>query len=606
MNEPGWPFFSFCELLRPEAGWKTDHAILATYSADFAVSIAALLALSRCDCDDRRTGSQLELVNAIDTLRNRVRVLVHPGRLAKPKVPRPIHAVLDKFIFEIPPKARDCSWHPKVALLRFTPGDSPGTTECQWRLWIGSRNLTKSMNREAGVVLTSRSDNRGKPVEGIGELGAQLARRAELAGFPADKVLQDLNALTWEFPFGTEVESVRLFGEQTPSAFPPRNDGADRVLVVSPFLDKRTVRSVAQWGGNGVRRTLVSTLQELSRLVRDDPQIFDDFQVLWCTSPELSAEGVESMEEAAEATAVKPIEGEEVPLAGLHAKILYAAKGARRQLWLGSANATARGWDGRNYEVVAEIRLTRPDPAVALEKFVGGCHIFEPEVALAIDDVDDVALEKTRNDLAYGWLLSQRLEGERPVVVSKTGYPPIKNADIQLDVASLGQEWIPWPPEAQEVTLPALRTWQFSDFLQVRLSLRKRTCEWIQIARFVPPIDQKRDHAAIAHYLDLATYFLWLRSRLADQPRPGGGDWDKEDPSDAAPIGHTASFLASVVPTLEEVLRSWARNPAAFAEAESVVTNTLVEMERRATGEEDIKALSDFRKTWFTLVSGLI
>ena len=90
MNEPGWPFFSFCELLRPEAGWKTDHAILTKYSADFATSIAALLALSRCDCDNRRTGSQLELVNAIDTLRNRVHVLVHPGRLAKPKVPRPI------------------------------------------------------------------------------------------------------------------------------------------------------------------------------------------------------------------------------------------------------------------------------------------------------------------------------------------------------------------------------------------------------------------------------------------------------------------------------------------------------------------------------------
>ena len=185
MNDSGWPFFSFCELLRPEPGWKIDHAILATYSADLTVITAALLALSGCDCDDRRTGSRLELVRAIEKLRNRVRVLVHPGRVAKPKAPPPILAVLDNFLCEIRPKARDCSWHPKAALLRFTLKDGAGIGESQWRLWIGSRNLTKSMNREAGMVLTSRPDDRGRRIEGVADLGAQLAARADLASFPA-------------------------------------------------------------------------------------------------------------------------------------------------------------------------------------------------------------------------------------------------------------------------------------------------------------------------------------------------------------------------------------------------------------------------------------
>ena len=121
MNDPGWPFFSFCELLRPEPSWKIDHAILATYSADLTVITAALLALSGCDYDERRTGSRLQLVHAIEKLRNRVRVLAHPGRVSTPQAPSPGSIlVLDKFLCEILPKVRDSSWHPKAALLRYT------------------------------------------------------------------------------------------------------------------------------------------------------------------------------------------------------------------------------------------------------------------------------------------------------------------------------------------------------------------------------------------------------------------------------------------------------------------------------------------------------
>jgi hypothetical protein len=464
------------------------------------------------------------------------------------------------------------------------------------------------MNRETGMVLMSRPDDRGQRFEGVAELGAQLAARADLASFSAYQVSEELNALTWDVPVGTQVESIRLLGEQAGTSFPVRNDDADRVLVVSPFLDKKTVRNLSQWGANGVRRTLLSTWPELSRLVRDDPQIFDGFEVLWSTYPDLPAEGAESQEEGAVTAPAEPIEGEEIPVAGLHAKILYAAKGARRQLWLGSANATTRAWDGRNYEVVAQIRLTRPEPAQALEEFVAGCQRFVPDSVAVADDLDEIALEEARNDLAYEWLISQRLEGDQPVVVSRTGYPSFKNAGIHLDVASLGQEeWVPWPLGAQEVTLAPLQAWQFSDFLQVRLSLHERTCAWIQLARFVPPIDQKRDRALIAQYLGLATYFLWLRTLLADELRPGGGGWDT--PSDSPPpanvAGSAALVTASMVPTLEEILRSWARNPAAFAEADSMVTDYLEEMECRATAEADLRMLSEFRKTWSTIVSGL-
>src|SRR5216684_8104818 len=90
MKHEGWPTFSFTDLLRPPDGWLAEHAILTTYSADLVVIVTALLALTGCDLDYRRTGSRVELVKAIEALRGRVRVLAQANRVAIPKQARPI------------------------------------------------------------------------------------------------------------------------------------------------------------------------------------------------------------------------------------------------------------------------------------------------------------------------------------------------------------------------------------------------------------------------------------------------------------------------------------------------------------------------------------
>ena len=61
MSKEGWPKFSFTELLKPPDGWRTDHAILSTYSADLVVIVTSLLAMSGCDLESRRTTGQTVL-----------------------------------------------------------------------------------------------------------------------------------------------------------------------------------------------------------------------------------------------------------------------------------------------------------------------------------------------------------------------------------------------------------------------------------------------------------------------------------------------------------------------------------------------------------------
>ena len=98
MNKEGWPKFSFTDLLKPPDGWRTDHAILSTYSADLVVIVTSLLAMSGCDLESRRTGSRVELVRAIEALRGRVRILAQEGRVPIPAAPVPILKLLDKFL----------------------------------------------------------------------------------------------------------------------------------------------------------------------------------------------------------------------------------------------------------------------------------------------------------------------------------------------------------------------------------------------------------------------------------------------------------------------------------------------------------------------------
>src|SRR5260370_8212747 len=83
MKNEAWPNFSFTELLNPPEGWRTDCAILSTYSADLVVIVTALLALTGCDLDSGR-GGRVELVKAIEALLGKVRGLAQVGRAPLP------------------------------------------------------------------------------------------------------------------------------------------------------------------------------------------------------------------------------------------------------------------------------------------------------------------------------------------------------------------------------------------------------------------------------------------------------------------------------------------------------------------------------------------
>jgi hypothetical protein len=605
MSQPNWPTFSFTECLSPPDGWRTDCAILSTYSADLIVIVTSLLALGGCDLESRKKGSRVELVKAIEALRGRVCVLAQAGRVAVPSTPVPILKLLDKFLTTVVTDESVSSFHPKTALLRFHNLQDP--EDRQWRIWIGSRNLTRASNWETGLVLVSRVDGKGQRIEGLAAVAQELASRAKLADFPPRALGQELAKLTWECPAGCDVSRVSILGPGFAKGLPKPPSDTERVFVISPFLDEKTVRTAAQWGGAKTSRTLVSTAMEFQRLFHENDQVYTGFDHL-CTQPlpDLPGEGAALLGE--DNAAAELADGEEAPPAGLHAKLLYAAKGARRQLWLGSANATNRGWNGRNLEIVAELNVGK-DAGQGIDSFVDTCEIFTPVTIFQQVDEDELALETARMRLSGCWPLRQLLR-EDVLEIRASAPPPITDPAITIEIAAMGGAWNTWPLDADHVLLTALRNWDRTDFVQLRVIRGDKVCSWLQVAPCDPPPDEKRDHGLIAQYLDPHTFLWWLRSLLNDSPVEGaGGDWDA-DPGKLPNIssGNSHSTELGSMPTIEEILRAWARDSAAFLSADRKVKAYLGELERRAAENEtaaDTQLLKTFRKTWDTLAKEL-
>ncbi len=606
MKNSAWPTFSFGEFLRPATGWKTDHAILATYSADLVAVVTSLLALSGCDLDGRRAPSRVEVVRAVEILRGRVKILAQEGRVVLPQTAPPILALLDRFLKVIKTDESESSWHPKAALVRFQNKSSK--REFIWRVWVGSRNLTRSLNWESGLVVESRADGKGQRIPGLGALAAALAQRAGLSEMAPERMREEIERLTWECPAGVKVHELRFLGDGSSGGFPAPEQQASQVIVVSPFIDAGTLKQVGRWGHPGVRRVLLSTQAELNRIHRETPEALRGFELLWCNAPELPGQGADSLAEETPASSPETSEGEELPMAGLHAKLIYAASGKERKLWIGSANATSRGWSGKNFELVAELTLG-PDPAKALEEFVDACQAYTPGATAYEEDADEEALEAQRKRLAGFWQPKQRIEGENRIVYSEAP-PPIENPQIRFEVGPLAKGWVEWPNQETNLAISGSQASQQSELIQARLVLNERMCGWVQVAPFVPPIQFERDRSVIAEYLDPESFMLWLRSVLHDRPAaPVEEEWDSERSGRGHAHTNSGAIMdPGLIPTVEEILGAWARDGTAFSDANDKVKQYLADLEKRAneTGRvEQANSLSTFRAMWTTLAKEL-
>lgn len=622
-NKPlHWPRVALLDVLRPPQGFHVTDVLLSTYSLDLAVLVSALLALTGRDTEEGG-GSKVGLAHAIHHFRpdgpHRLAALVQRGRIAVPRSNSKVLTLLDRFVREMQQDQHLESWHAKAALVRFAPAsDEVDKSQVEWRLWLGSRNLTRDMSWDTGLVLCSNST--GQEIGGITHIAQALLQESGWEASRQKRLMTELKSQRWDIPDSVLATSIAWLNGSTPW-LPQLPSSLDELVVVSPFFDVQTLRILRQLAGSSVLRTLLTTQMELDRRLANGKEDLEGWSVLCLES---SDQGMNTFSAVLDDTSEssqgpEPItsEDEDCPI-GLHAKLIAARAGNKVRLIMGSANMTSRAWQ-RNTEAVAVLDGDR-SLWQGVEALLGlGGYPRLDQLSEIEEKTAQSWLEGFRNALC-NQQLRQTLKADAVEVVADQAPKQLLTAeeleqwrrmDVKFDIAPLGgaeADYVPWYPDQPLVKLRRAENSLAGDseLLCFRLLARtqnladkdtkERLC-WVQRVPLRPPPGAERDRRIMAHYLSPQQFLSWVRGMLDGyevDPEP----WESGQKHKNGSNGRQARVATADLPSIEALLRAWQRDRRSLAQVADTLARYFdakaLQSLHQDEGREHIEALQRF------------
>lgn len=327
---------AFTDALSPPSGFVLGACIGTTFSLDFELFTAVLLAFVGADADGLLNNAPVVLTS-VARLRSRLRVFVNGGSLHPPTATNRLYALYDQILR---PKAVDRgAFHPKVWALRFDPMARPEQHNAEpiFRLLTASRNVTDSGCWELGALFEgSRRTSTQKFGSDVAAFCRKVAASCDLPK-ALRKLIDELKYVEFAAPreaarglrFDWQWPGVRVLINRLPRTM-------SRTLLISPFLRADFLKSLCD---RTDELTLVSTQDELDQLSDETHKHLATARIFVVAA---------SADEA----------DEEVPSLGLHAKLLAWESGDVSETLIGSANATGAGWGcGPNINCEAMVAL---------------------------------------------------------------------------------------------------------------------------------------------------------------------------------------------------------------------------------------------------------
>ena len=569
MTDPRpWKGQPYLDELRPAPGWHVDLAMFATYSLDLSALGATLLALCGRN-DDNGSGSIADFAEALEALRGRTRFLVQRGRIARPSKLPTLAGVLDQFVIEVPYDEERFSWHPKAALVRYVPNEEKRRSEASWRLWLGSRNLTQSTDLDAGLLIET-STKRGKgarPVAGVERVFELLAERCGLEGLDIPRTKTDLSAARWLCPEGVVVERIDVAAHGL--AMRPAGTGGEfnAVTIVSPFLDANFLRRVADLGDEKTTRTLVSTRHALTVIAQGTKSPLARFDRLLAMDAPMVSLDIEP--DTPDSLRPSPSGDDDVDPqpSSLHAKLFCFEHGDRATLLMGSANATARAWDGRNTELLAELS-GGPELTEGLRQLVGcAMKVTIPEMEQAVPAEPSARdeLEVLRRRIVAIWSPRLLRNGQAFSVEIDPPSPSLPPGTT-FHVGLASTELLAWPESGTRLDLGDVPSSRHTDLVRCELRVDGAAVGWMQRAPISPPLDVDRDAVALASLMGFGAFQTWMRQLLSGDPiRDDGTRWDQITES----AGRFDRGTDPDLLMLEDIVGSWGADKRRFKRADA-------------------------------------
>ena len=604
------------DALTPEPGWETDLALFSSYSVDL-VAVAAVVVALADEGDDHERLRDAPLARACERMRDRFRVVCQAGRVAVPKSGVSALVIADRWIREVRRDGNERSWHAKLALVRYRPIEAPDS-EAEWRLWIGSRNLTRDTSWDSALTAVGRNSVASDSIDqSVAQAGRVLAARAALPRWSAADIEDQLLGLHWEWPEDMEVVSFDMWPDAQPAPrFPRAPRGLGHVVAVSPFVNGSIARKLSNWGRRSANRQLLTTPATLAALADQKRRSsLDGFTSLHQLDMSPGADGADAdhQDETGDDQMVEVHRG-------LHAKLLWARSTAGDELWLGSANLTERAWNGRNTEAMVHAQVV-PDVGEGLiDCLVNGLstEVRHDDLLTARpgEEPAEKALDELRNRIAAIWDARLERDGASDTVRCETELALLRDNDGALLWARLlGQtEWVQWKPRATTVEFAATDLHRQTELVELELrstEVPELTASWVARAVMDPPFDINRDRAVLARLMGPRPFLAWLRSLLDDTTGAGGGNpWPEPAPGSSRKTANW-QHCVSGTPTLESVLRAWMRNPAAVHQVDRALETWAREIRESLpedANEDDREALQEvdrFEAAWGVIREGL-
>ena len=342
MLEPKYNRIDYGEQLIPPDGYELELAIGTSYSLDLEVLLLIPVALFYSQkLDGEPDKFRCDIIDAITKSADKIKIYYQKGHLKVPNKYHHLMAYWENGIEAVTMPDHLSSFHPNVWIIRYKSKDNPDI----YRLLITSRNLTFS--RDWDIALATEGF--------IGEI--EQKENKPLADFLnflnsggrykiPDAFLKDLMRVKFDLPKNFNSLSFFPLGIKSLTNkagnlnfLTPDNEKWDEMLIISPFLDKKTLEAISV---SSSKSYLLSRKEEMDNI---DEETLKKFE---CWQFSKFFQEAEHYEELSEEN-VLPLEQ------NLHAKLFIAMKDRIPNWFLGSANCSDAA-QNRNIEFMAKLK----------------------------------------------------------------------------------------------------------------------------------------------------------------------------------------------------------------------------------------------------------
>ena len=348
------------DALRPPDGFRVDVAVATSYSLDLTALLLAPLSFALFDQVDEENLGKVDPIRLLEAVRrhsDHTTVFCQAGAIAVPSSYRTILTFVEESVQEVMPPIEGRVFHPKVWAVRFIDRSE----QFRHRFVCLSRNLT--FDRSWDTVLRLDENPEADGTVDCAQVGDFLEALPDMAvrKLP-DERLEQIRSLAESFRSVTlapppPFTSVRLLPLGIGEPTWPFPSAADRLLAISPFLDKTSVSRVAPIANEKLLVSRPETLDRLGSAALED----------WQTQTLQRLVEVEVGDDVS--TAPPALNEWERGREGLHAKTFVLDDGPQALVITGSANLTGAAWNG-NVEFGAV--MTGPTKEVGVAAVLDG------------------------------------------------------------------------------------------------------------------------------------------------------------------------------------------------------------------------------------------